>query len=169
MRSSWPSLTFWVFLVWSCVVLGGSLYEAVAVWPLLASDPPRYLAATDLALAVPERAGMFFWSVATPGLGLVALAALLTSFGSPRPHVTWRIASTVLLLIVIAVTLLYFRPTIARLVGDHGGGQPDDVVAAQMRRWVMLNWVRVTALVVSVGLAVRAILLSYSPARSTPT
>lgn len=158
MRSSLTSLTFWVFLVWSCVVLGGSLYEAVAVWPLVASDLPQSLAATNQVLAVPARAGMFFWSAATPGLGLVALAALLTSFGSPRPHMTWRIASTVLLLIVIAVTFLYFRPTIISLVGDHGGGQPDNEIAAQMRRWVMLNWVRVTAVVVSIGMAVRALL-----------
>jgi hypothetical protein len=106
MRSILTSLTFWVFVVWSCVVLGGSLYEAVAVWPLVASDPPRSLAATNQVLAVPGRAGMFFWSWATPGLGLVGLASLLTSFGTPRPHMTWRVASTVLLLVAVAATLL---------------------------------------------------------------
>jgi hypothetical protein len=162
MRSILTSLTFWVFVVWSCVVLGGSLYEAVAVWPLVASDPPRSLAATNQVLAVPGRAGMFFWSWATPGLGLVALASLLTSFGTPRPHMTWRVASTVLLLVAVAATLLYFRPTIISLVVDHGGGRPDDEIAAQMRRWVMFNWVRVTALAVSVGIGVRALLLPKS-------
>jgi len=159
MRSILTSLTFWVFVVWSCVVLGGSLYESVAVWPLVASDPPRSLAATDQVLDVAGRAGMFFWSWATPGLGLVALAALSTSFGTRRPHLTWRIASTVLLLIVIVATLLYFRPTIIRLVVDHGGGQPDDEIAAQMRQWVMFNWVRITAVAVSIGMGVRALLL----------
>ena len=153
------SLTFWVFLVWSCVVLGGGLYESVAVWPLVAADPPRSLAATNQVLDVAERAGMFFWSWATPGLGLVGLAALLTSFGTPRPHMTWRIASTGLIFVAVAATLLYFRPTIISLVVDHGGGQPDDVIAAQMRRWVMLNWVRATATAVSIGMAVRALLL----------
>ena len=162
MRSILTSLTIWVFVVWSCVVLGGSLYEAIAVWPLVASDPPRSLAATNQALAVPGRAGMFFWSWATPGLGLVALAALLTSFGTPRPNMTWRIASTVLLLIAVAATLLYFRPTIISLVVEHGGGRPDDEIAAQMRRWVVLNWVRITTLAVSVGMGVRALLLPKS-------
>jgi hypothetical protein len=162
MRSILISLTFWVFVVWSCVVLGGSLYEAVAVWPLVASDPPRSLAATNQVLAVPSRAGMFFWSWATPGLGLVALAALLTSFGTPRPHMTWRIASTMLLLVAVAATLLYFRPTIISLVVDHGGGRPDGEIAAQMRRWVMFNWVRVTAVAVSVGMGVRTLLLPKS-------
>jgi hypothetical protein len=75
---------------------------------------------------------------------------------------TWRIASTVLLLIAVAATLLYFRPTIISLVVEHGGGRPDDEIAAQMRRWVMLNWVRVTALAVSVGMGVRALLLPKS-------
>jgi hypothetical protein len=105
---------------------------------------------------------MFFWSWATPGLGLVALAALLTSFGTPRPHRTWRIASTVLLLIPVAATFLYFRPTIISLVVEHGGGRPEDEIAAQMSRWVMLNWVRVTALAVSAGIGVRALLLPKS-------
>ena len=57
MRSILTSLTFWVFVVWSCVVLGGGLYEAIAVWPLVASDPPPSLAATNQVLAVPDRAG----------------------------------------------------------------------------------------------------------------
>jgi hypothetical protein len=72
-----------------------------------------------------------------------------------------RIASTVLLLIVVAATLLYFRPTIIRLVIDHGGGRPDDEIAAQMRQWVLLNWVRVSTLAVSAGLGVRALLLLH--------
>jgi hypothetical protein len=159
MRSILTSLTFWVFLVWSCVVLGGGLYESVAVWPLVAADPPRSLAATNQVLDVAERAGMFFWSWATPGLGLVGLAALLTSFGTPRPHRTWRIASIVLMLVAVAATFLYFRPTIIGLLVGHGGGQPDDVIAAQMSRWVTLNWVRATALAVSIGMGVRAALL----------
>jgi hypothetical protein len=162
MRSILTSLTFWFFLVWSCVVLGGSLYESAAVWTLIAADLPRSLAATNQALAVPERAGMLFWSWATPGLGLVGLVALLTSFGVPQPDRTWRIASIVLMLVVVAATFLYFRPTIIGLVVGHGGGQPDDEIAAQMRRWVMLNWVRVTALAVSVGMGVRALLLPKS-------
>ena len=160
MRSILTSLTFWVSLVWSCVVLGASLYESAAVWSLLAADPPRYLAATNQVLDVPARAGAFFWSWATPGLALVALAALLTSFGTPRPQMTWRIASTVLMLVVVATTLLYFRPTIISLVVSHGGGQPNDVIAAQMRQWVMLNWARQTALAVSICMAVRALFLS---------
>jgi hypothetical protein len=162
MRSILTSLTFWVSLVWSCVILGGSLYESTAVWSLVAADPSRSLAATNPVLAVPERAGAFFWSWATPGLGLVGLAALFTSFGTPRPQMTWRIVSIVLMLVVVVTTFLYFRPTIISLVVGHGGGQPDDVIAAQMRQWVMLNWARQTALAVSICMAVRALVLSKS-------
>ncbi len=162
MRSILTSLTLWAFVVWSCVILGASLYEAATIWPLVASDPPRSLAATNQVLAVPQRAGMFFWSWATPGLGLFALVALLTSLGAPLPQMTWRVASTVLVLAVVAATLLYFRPTIISLVVGHGGSQPNDVIAAQMRRWVMLNWVRVAGLAASVGMGLRALLLSRS-------
>jgi hypothetical protein len=66
------------------------------------------------------------------------------------------------LLVAIAAILLYFRPTIISLVVDHGGGQPDDEIAAQMRRWVMLNWVRITAVAVSIGMVVRALFLPRS-------
>jgi hypothetical protein len=66
------------------------------------------------------------------------------------------------LLVAIAATLLYFRPTIISLVVDHGGGQPDDEIAAQMRRWVMLNWVRMTAVAVSIDMVVRALFLPRS-------
>jgi hypothetical protein len=51
----------------------------------------------------------------------------------------WRIASTGVLLIAVASTFLDFRPGIIDLVANHGGGQPDDVIVAQMRRWVMLK------------------------------
>jgi hypothetical protein len=156
MRAILPTLTFWVFLVWSCLVLGAALYEAVAVWPLVASDPPESLAAAN---QVPARAGMFFWSWATPALGLFALAALFASFGTSRPYMTWRIASTLLLLLAVAATLLYFRPAIISLVVDHGGARPHDQIAAQMRRWVMLNWVRIAAVAASIGMGVHALLL----------
>jgi len=83
MRSTLTSLTFRAFVLCSCFVLGAGLYEATTVWPLVAADPPRSLAATNQVLDVGKRAGMFFWSWATPGLGLVALVALFTSFGTP--------------------------------------------------------------------------------------
>jgi hypothetical protein len=162
MRSIFTSITFRVFIVSSCIVLGGALYEALAVWPLVASDPPRSLSVANQVLAVAGRAGMFFWSWATPGVGLVGLAALATSFGTPRPHMIWRIASIVLLLLVVAWTLLYFRPTIVSLVVGHGGGQPDDVIAAQMHRWVLLNWVRIAATALSILMGAR-VLTSMSP------
>jgi hypothetical protein len=160
MRAILTPLTMWVFVVWSCFILGGSIYEAVVVMPLLASDPPRSLAAGSPLLVVLKRAGTFFWSTATPGLGLVAIAALLTSFSTPQPQMTWRIASTGLLLIVLAVTLLYFKPAIVNLVVHHGGGQPEDVITAQLRRWIMLNWVRIAAVAVSIGTGMRALHLS---------
>jgi Domain of unknown function (DUF1772) len=158
MQSIFAPLTFRIFVVWSCLILGSSLYESVVVFPLIASNPPQSLAATNQVLAVPQRAGMSFWSWATPILGAVALAALLTSFGSPRPQMVWRIASASLVLMVVAATLLYFRPTIISLVINHGGGQPDDVIAAQMHRWVVLNWLRLASMAVSIGMAVRGFL-----------
>jgi hypothetical protein len=71
-------------------------------------------------------------------------------------------ASIGLLLTVVAATLLYFRPTIIDLVVNHGGGRPDDVIAAQVRQWVMLNWMREGAVAASIAMGVRALLLPMS-------
>ena len=68
---------------------------------------------------------------------------------------TWRIASTGPFLIALVATLLNFKPAIVNLVVHHGGGQPEDVIAAQMRRWVMLNWVRIVAVAVSIAMGAR--------------
>jgi len=162
MRLILASVTFWLFVVWSCFILGAGVYEALVVEPFWAGAAPTSLMASNPLLVVPERAGMVFWSTVTPGLGLVALAALLTSFGTPRPHMTWRIASTGLALFTILVTAVYFVPTIIKMVAHHGGGLPDDVVVAEVKRWVVLNWFRVAAMVVSIGMGIRALLLPMS-------
>jgi hypothetical protein len=97
--------------------------------------------------------------VVTPVLGIVALAAFLTSFGLPQKEMIWRLAGTGLLLIMTVVTLAYFRPSIINMVIHHGAGRPADALAADAKMWVALNWVRIAAVAASLGIGLRALTL----------
>lgn len=162
MYSLFSSLALWAFVIGTAFILGAGLYEALVVVPFWAADAPRMLLENSPFLRVPIRSGHVFWPTVTPGLGIVALAALLTSFGLPQRQLTWRIAGTGLLLIVTAVTLAYFRPSIINMVVHHGAGRTADALAVDARTWVSLNWLRIAAVAVSLGMGLRALVLSLS-------
>lgn len=157
MYSTLSSFTLWAFVLAATFLLGAGLYEELVVVPFWAADAPRSLFEGNPLLRVQIRAGHVFWSTITPGVALLAIAALLTSFGLPPRQMLWRIGSTGLLLIVTAATLAYFRPSAINLVVHHGAGRPADMIAAAARTWSSLNWLRIAGVTVSLGMGVRAL------------
>ena len=153
------SATLWLFVLGTALILGAGLYEALVVVPFWSAGAPASLVKGNPLLKVPIRSGQVFWPFFTPALGLIALLALVTGFGTPSRHFVWRVAATGLLLIVSIVTLVYFRPTIIRMVIDHGAGRTPEALGEQASRWVALNWVRVLAVACSLAMGVRALLL----------
>jgi hypothetical protein len=153
------SFTLWLFVLGTALILGAGLYEALVVVPFWSASAPASLAEGNPLLKVPTRSGQVFWPFFTPSLGVIALLALVTGFGTPTRHFVWRLASTGLLLIVSIVTLVYFRPAIIRMVIDHGAGSTPEALGKQASRWVALNWVRVLAVAGSLAMGVRALLL----------
>jgi len=57
--------------------------------------------------------------------------------------------SSVSAVVVVAWTLVYFRPTIQRLLEDGGTSTPAARLQSEARRWIQLNWVRVALVVIS--------------------
>ena len=153
------SFTLWLFVLGTSLILGAGLYEALVVVPFWSAGAPASLAEGNPLLRVPMRSGQVFWPFFTPALGLIALLALVTSFGTSPRHLAWRLAATGLLLIVSIVTLVYFRPAIIGMVVYHGAGRTPDALQAEARRWVALNWVRVLAVAASLAMGIRALLL----------
>lgn len=153
------SFSLWLFVLGTALILGAGLYEALVVVPFWSAGVPASLAEGNPLLRVPMRYGQVFWPFFTPALGLIALLALVTSFGSSPRYLAWRLAATGLLLLVSIATLVYFRPAIIGLVVHHGAGRTPDAVNAEARRWVALNWVRVLAVAASLAMGVRALLL----------
>lgn len=151
-------VTLWIFVIGSGFILGAGIYEAVVVVPFWANGAPQSLMADNPLLRVPIRAGEAFWSVVTPALAIIALAALLTSFGTAHLHMVWRLAGTGLFLLTAIVTLTYFRPSVIQMV-HHGAGRMNQELVADAKRWVVLNWFRIGAVAASLAMGVRALLL----------
>lgn len=153
------SLTLWIFIIGTGFILGAGLYEMLVVVPFWAGNAPQSLMDGNPFLRVPIRSGQVFWPVVTPGLGIVAIAAFLTSFGMPQKAMTWRLAGTGLFLAMTIVTLAYFRPSIIDMVVHHGAGRSGAALAAQAKMWVALNWLRIAAVPASLGMGLRALTL----------
>lgn len=153
------SLTMWLFVIGTSLILGAGLYEALVVVPFWSAGAPASLAEGNPLLQVHIRAGHVFWQYFTPALGFIAVLALLTSFGAPPRHLAWRLAATGLLLLVSVATLLYFRPTLIEMVVNHGAGLAPEALASEARRWVVLNRVRTIAVAASLVMGIRALLL----------
>jgi hypothetical protein len=58
------------------------------------------------------------------------------------------------------MTLLYFRPTLVRLVMGHGAGLSPDAIASTVNRWVMWSNLRIAISFVAWCAALRALSLS---------
>lgn len=153
------SITLWIFVIGTALILGAAIYEELVVVPFWSAGVPASLAAGNPLLQVHIHAGHVFWQYFTPALGLTALLALLTSFGAPPRHLTWRLAATGLLLLVSVATLVYFRPVLIGMIVNHGAGLTPEALAVEARRWVALDWVRIIAVAASLAMGIRALLL----------
>jgi hypothetical protein len=67
------SVTLWLFVLGTALVLGAGLYETLVVVPFWSDGAPASLSETNSLLQVQVRAGHAFWQYYTPALGAVAL------------------------------------------------------------------------------------------------
>ena len=153
-------IALWLFVIALALDLGAGVYEARIVVPLWAAGVPATLAAGNPYGRVAIDAGMRFWAYVTSGVALLAVLALVLGFRAPAPQRVWQIWAAVLELCVVAMTLLYFRPTLVRLFMGHGDGMTTEAVVSTVRRWVMLSNVRIAVSFVALCSALRALSLS---------
>ena len=158
-------ITLWLFVIALGIDVGAGLYETRIVVPLWSSGVPGTLAAGNAYARVAIDAGMRFWALVTPVVGLLALATLVTGLRWPHPQLGWRIAACVAELAAFAMTMLYFRPTLERLFMGHGAGLPRDAIEATVRHWVRWGWLRVGISVFAWCAALAALGSAAEPAR----
>jgi hypothetical protein len=137
----------WLFVIALGIEIGAGLFETLVVLPLWTSAPPESVTAYyQHNAANPQfalNAGGRFWMFATPLVGLLALATLLSGWRTRPQHRKWRIAGTVLALVVVVSTFAWFVPNIIRLHSKDVMAMSADEVTSLTKAWVGLNWVRV--------------------------
>lgn len=143
----------WFFVIALGIELGAGLYETLVVMPAWTHAIPDSVIgyyqhnAADPKFAL--NAGGRFWMVATPLVGLLSIATLLTGFKTRTGHRRWRIIGSALALIVVIATFAWFVPNIIKLGSSAVMTMDRAEVASLANWWVRLNWVRVA--MVSLG------------------
>jgi hypothetical protein len=153
-------ITLWLFVISLGLDLGAGVYEARIVVPLWAGGIPETLAAGNPYGQVAINAGIHFWAYTTSAVALCAILALIFGFSTPARQRAWRTTAAVLELGAVAMTLLYFRPTLVRLFMGHGGGLAGAVIASTVSRWVMWSRVRIAVSAAAWCAALQALTLS---------
>lgn len=136
-------ITLWLFVIALGLDLGAGIYEARIVVPLWASGVPETLAEGNPFARVAIDAGIRFWAYMTSTVAMLAIVALLFGFAAPAAQRAWRTFATVFELVSVAMTLLYFRPTLVRLFMGHGAGLSANTVTSIVQRWVLWSRVRI--------------------------
>ena len=137
----------WFYAVMASVVFGASVYEVLVVHPAWSRKPPESLAGFRGAPISRMNLGRFWAPTASLYAlsGLVAFAVGLRA-GNLRAPLALSSACAVA---AVAWTLAYFRPTITRLLERGGGGIPAERLESEVRRWILLNWIRSAMVAVS--------------------
>lgn len=162
-------LFLWLFVIALGIEIGAGLYETLVVMPLWSLAPPdSVIAYYQHNVANPQfalNAGGRFWMVFTPLVGLLALAVVLSSFGTAREHRTWRVLGATLILLVVVFRFVWFVPNIIRLTGKDVLSMSPGELTSLTHGWVRLNWVRVVFCLAGWLCALRA--LSVPPQMKT--
>lgn len=160
-KFSITQIFLWLFVVAVGIELGAGLYETFVIVPLWAGSPPdsvfefvRHNAANP-QLAI--NAGGRFWIFATPTVGLLSIATLLTSFRTNPVHRKWRVAGAGLVLFIVALTFAWFVPNIIFLQSKDVLTQNPAEIARLTNLWVALNWMRAVIYITGWLFALRAL------------
>jgi hypothetical protein len=143
------------------IEIGAGLYEALVVVPIWSAAPPASVLGyfhhnvADLQFAL--NPGGNFWLIFTPMTGLLAVVTLLSGLKTAPEHRKWRIAGTVLAIIVVAATFAWFVPTLISLMSEGVTKLSGAEITSKTNWWVRLNWVRAATYIIAWVAALRAL------------
>jgi hypothetical protein len=152
----------WLFVILYGIEIGAGLFEMRVLVPRWAASPPESVwRLYELNQSYPELAtdaGGRFWMFSTPLLGLLALVLLIACRRTRGTHRRLLLTSTMLTLIVVAATFVYFVPSIMVFAGSPAGVNGPQI-AAMANRWVALSWLRFVVYMIGWICALRALTL----------
>ena len=154
----------WLLVIMLGIEIGAGLYETIVVVPMWAGSPPDSLVAYyQHKVANPEmteNAGGKFWIFATPTLGLLSIAVLLTNRRAYPAQRRMRAVGGGLALMVVAFTFAWFVPNIMLLQSAEVLTMKPEQAASLSNWWFWLNWARVVLYAAAWLSALRALTLS---------
>lgn len=154
-------IMLWIFVIMMGIEIGAGLFEAIVIVPIWASAPPDSVLAYYQHNAANSQfaldSGRKFWMFSTPLVGLLAILTLLTGLKAPSEHRKWRAAGSVIVIILVIFTFVWFVPTLIKLTGRGVTQLSSEQVVSLTNWWVRLNWVRAVAYVVAWLTALRAL------------
>jgi hypothetical protein len=128
------------------VVIGGAVYEHLAVVPQWSAEPPFSLSMFQGKYGLNAAA---FWMPIHPVTLLLLIAALVVSWKTGgRNNVLITLAGYVT---ILGITAVYFVPELLAITGTAFSGTIDPSLTQRANRWELLSLVRLTVLV---GLAI---------------
>jgi len=137
----------WLYDVMASLVVGASVYESLVVHPAWSRKPPEsfvgFVGAPISRMNIPA-----FWVPVAPLYALSGLGALVLALWAGNPGVP-IIVSGACAVSGVVWTLAYFRPTIGRFLEAGGGNTPANHLQSEVRRWILLNWIRVAMVAIS--------------------
>jgi hypothetical protein len=125
------------------VVIGGAVYEHLALVPVWSSAVPASLTVFQGPYALtPEK----FWMLIHPVTIVLLIAALVANWASDRRPLI--IATLVGYLLVLGVTFLYFVPELTALTRTPFSETVDAALTDRANRWETLSLVRLGFLII---------------------
>lgn len=148
------TLALWALVIALGLQTGAGIFETRVLVPLWAADPPSSVIAFFGQPMRPD-SGRRLWILLSPVTTVITIVNLVLAIRSDDPNRTWWIAAAALALAVLIATFAYFVPVLVALP-RAAAELPPAKVAAMVRRWVALNYVRAVAISAAWLAALRA-------------
>ncbi len=162
----------WLFVIFLSVSIGAGIYETLVVWPADFGAPPQSIwTLSDFwreHANLRPNSGLRFWIFLTPVTGLLALINVIFALRSSGRYRSWLLLASVPTVIVIAITFIYFVPTLGVIWTSQRTGLSGEEVAAKVHMWVALNWLRTVIMTIAWLFLLRAFGLSHQNSQPMP-
>lgn len=171
-NSRLSQIFLWLFVIFLSVSMGAGIYETLVVWPATFGAPPQSVwILSDFWRDHPSlrpNAGLGFWIFLTPITGLLALVNLIFALRSSGRYRSLLLVASVPTVVIIAITFIYFVPTLGVIWTSQRTGLSGEEVAAKVNMWLILNSVRAVILAISWLFLLRAFGLSHQNSQPMP-
>ena len=122
-------------------VLGGAVYEHIAVVPKWSAAPPRSLSMFQGEYGLHAE---YFWMAIHPVTLLLLIGALITNWKNSRRQNILIVLGTYFLILVI--TSIYFVPELISITQTPYQDTVDESLVARSSQWEMLSIIRMMVL-----------------------